>query len=305
MKDLIIVGAGPAGLSAARNAANLKLDAIVIESSVAGGLLSQNYPWKEVDSYLGMCGMKGSEVAGPMTSQVPKSVSIHENEQVLEIKKLKTGFKVKTTKASYSTKAIILAMGIMGQPRTIGVEGESLEGVHTVVKNPEDYKGKKVAVIGGGDTAVEYAITLSGAGAETTLIHRSEALRATGARTAELANTNVCIKLNCAVEKILGTDNVVALACKDNKTGKKEEIKVDRIFKCIGNTPNKEFLERIGVKMQDTHPKVKPNLETSIPGIFAAGDLTGNFMRISGAVVEGNRAALAAYSFLKSPYWGK
>ncbi len=305
MKDLIIVGAGPAGLSAALNAAHLKLDTLVLESSLAGGLLAQNYPWKEVDSYLGMCGMKGKEVAKQMVAQIPRSISIRENEQVLEIKKLKTGFKVKTTREEYTAKAVILAIGIMGQPRPLGIEGESLEGVYTVVKSPEKYKGKKVAVIGGGDTAVEYAITLAEAGAETLLIHRRDILRATGAKTKELHTTNVHLMFNSEVEKILGTAKVHAIVVRDNKSGKKQELKVDFVFKCIGNTPNRAFLEKTGVKMEKIHPEIKPNFETNIPGLYVAGDITGKLMKISEAVAEGNRALLSAYSFLKSPYWAE
>jgi len=305
MKDLIIVGAGPAGLSAALNAAHLKLDTLVLESSLAGGLLVQNYPWKDVDSYLGMCGMKGKEVAKQMVSQVPRSISIRENEQALEIKKLKTGFKVKTTRDEYTAKAVILAIGIMGQPRSLGIEGESLDGVYTVVKSPEKYKGKKVAVIGGGDTAVEYAITLAEAGAETLLIHRRDALRATGAKTKELHTSNVHLMFNSEVEKILGTAKVNAIVLRDNKSGNKQELKADFVFKCIGNTPNRDFLEKAGVKMEKIHPEIKPNFETNIPGLYVAGDITGRLMKISEAVAEGNRALLSAYSFLKSPYWAE
>lgn len=305
MKDLIIVGAGPAGLSAALNAAHLKLDTLVIEAKMAGGLPMQNYPWKEIDSYLGMCKMTGHNLAKKMVEQVPKTIDIHENEQVIEISKLKAGFKVKTTKATYTAKTIIIAIGIMGQPRRIGIEGENLEGVDTEIKSPAKFKGKKVAVIGGGDTAVEYAISLSQAGADVRLIHRRDALRATGAKAKELANTNVHVMFNCEVGKIHGTRHVEKIDCSNNKTGEKQTFEVDQVFECIGNMPSRDFLEKTGIKMEKIHPETKPNFETNITGLYVAGDITGKLMKISEAVAEGNRALLSAYSFLKSPYWAE
>ena len=305
MKDLIIIGAGPAGLSAALNAAHLKLDTLVLESSAAGGLPLQNYPWKELDSYLGMCGMSGKEAARKMVSQIPKTIEIHENEPTIEVKKLKTCFKVKTTKSTYTAKTMILAIGIMGQPRRLGVKGENLEGVYTVIKDLSKFKGKKVAIVGGGDTAVEYAINLSQAGAKTWLIHRRDSFRATGSKAKELSNTKTKVMFNTEVKEISGKKRLEKITCRNNKTGKEQVLQLDYLFTCLGNIPARDFLERTGLKMDNNHPFLKPNLETSIPGMYAAGDITKNLMKISQAVAEGNRALISAYTFLKSPYWAE
>jgi len=305
MKDLVIIGAGPAGLSAALNAAHLKLDTLLIESSAAGGLPLQNYPWKEIDSYLGMCGMPGKELAEKMVSQIPDSIEIRENEPALEVKKLKTGFKVRTTKGTYTAKTVIIAIGVMGQPRSIGVEGEGLEGVCTAIEDLDEFKGKKVAVIGGGDTAVEYAVNLSRAGAKTWLMHRRDSFRATGSNVKELSNTKTKILFNSEVKKLSGTKRVEKITYVNNKTGKEQTLKMDYVFKCIGNIPSKDFLEKTGIQMDNGHPVVKPDLGASIPGIYLAGDITKDLMKISQAVAEGNRALLSAYTYLKSPYWAE
>jgi len=173
MYDLAIVGAGPAGLTAELDAAYLKLKAVVLEAGEPGGALSQVYPWKKVDSFLGLRGMTGREIADRIIGHAKaEGAEIREKERVLEVRKLKA-FEIATDRGKLEASAVVLATGIRDLPRKLGVAGEGLEGVLYSLQDPGKLSGKCVVVVGGGDTAADCALGLRAAGADVTLVHSS------------------------------------------------------------------------------------------------------------------------------------
>ena len=158
--ELIVVGSGPGGLSAALTGACYKLKTLVLESASAGGALMNNYPWKIVDNHLGFKDLNGMECAEILVRHVrDEGVEIKENEAVEDIKRVDDGIMVETTKNKYSAKAVVLAIGL-GTPFKLGIPGENMDGVIYSLPDPGKYNGKRVLVVGGGDTAVECAMAL-------------------------------------------------------------------------------------------------------------------------------------------------
>jgi thioredoxin reductase (NADPH) len=301
--DLIIIGAGPAGLSAALDAEYLKLKTLVLEADRAGGALVQTYPWKTVCSFLGFSGMKGKEVADRIVGHVKSSgIEIHENEEVEEVR-VGRPFKIVTKKGSYESLAIIIATGMMGVPKKLGIPGEDLDGVIYSLANPENFKGKRVVAIGGGDAATDSALGLESAGAKVWLAHRRDELRAMDESRDELLKSGVRVLWNTEIESIAGKKKVERVILFNNKNNKKTEIDCDHVLISIGSVHARGWLEKAGVKMRDMLIEVDENGMTGVPGIFAAGDIVSKLKRIPQALATGERAAYSAYKYLKNPYW--
>ena len=301
--DVVVVGAGPAGLSAAITSVYYGLDVLVIDSAAAGGALINQYPWKKVDNYLGLHGKVGNEAAELMVSHAKaEKVKIHENETVTEIKQVGEDIKVKTNKFVYSAKAVVLAIGL-GSPRKLGVEGEDLEGVMFSLPNPKEFKGKKVLVVGGGDTAVEWGIELKRSGAEVSIVHRKDVFRATDKNVACIGSECVSVLWNTEVKKINGNGRAQKITLLNNKEGKENIWDVDAVVFALGTVANTEFLQKIGVNIKDNKLVVDSDMRTNIKGVFAAGDVVGKWIRIPQAVGEGGLAGLNAFKYVKNPYW--
>lgn len=302
--DVIVVGGGPAGLSAAITAAYYKLNVLVLDSAYAGGALMNQYPWKKVDNYLGLCGKKGAEVAKMMVDHAKaEKVTIKENESVLDVRKEGEDFNVTTAKNIYSCKAVVMACGL-GSPKKLGVEGETLEGVCYCLPEPERYRGKKVVVVGGGDTAVECAIELKRKGANVTIVHRKDAFRATEKNVACIGEECVNILWNTEAKRIEGDGFVQKVALFNNKDNTEVVWEVDAVLFSLGTVANTDFLQKLGVRVEGSKVVVDSELRTNIKGVFAAGDVVGKWIRIPQAVGEGGFAGLNAFKYVKNPYWG-
>ncbi len=303
--ELIIVGAGPAGLSAALTAAYFKLKTLVVESGAAGGALANIYPWKEVYCYLGFRGLKGGEIAKRMVEHVrSEGIEIHENEEVKNIIKSKgKDIIVETTKGKYITNTVILATGL-NVPKKLNIPGEEYDNVYYHLPVPEKFKERKVIVVGGGDTAVERALILQINGAETTLVHRRDTLRASDENIAKIKESNIEIIWNTELKKIGRKNNKLIVTLLNKKNDKRMEMEFDSVFIAIGTTSNKEFFDRVNIKLDEkNHVIVDECARTNIEGIFAAGDIVGRWLRIPEAVGEGGYAALNAYKYIRNPYW--
>lgn len=307
--DLIVVGGGPAGLSAALTGACYKLKTIVIDASSAGGAPMSNFPWKIVDNTLGFRNMTGKQVAEIFVKHIKdEGVIIKENESVENISRddTKDEILVETNKNTYTAKAVIIAIGVIGKPRKIGVQGENLNNVHYTLADPNSYANKNVLVVGGGDTAVEWAVGLDKAKAETTIIHRKDVFRANEKNQNDIKESNVKILWNTEVKEIFGKDgkaNGVKLI--NNQTNEITEKNFDEIFIGLGNIPHSEFLEKIKVTTDEKKMKilVDDTMRTNIKGIFAAGDITQRWLKIPEAIGEGGYAGICAYKYIKNPYW--
>ncbi|MBU4266397.1 MAG: NAD(P)/FAD-dependent oxidoreductase [Candidatus Altiarchaeales archaeon] len=302
--ELIIVGSGPAGLSAGLTASYFKLKTLIMESGFAGGALTNQYPWKVVDNCIGFKDMKGAEIADQMVEHIKaEGVEIKENETVTDIKPRGESITITTGKSEYSAKSVILTLGL-GVPRKLGIPGENLDGVIYSLPRPENYAGKKALVTGGGDSAVESAMALQKAGADTTIIHRKDVFRASEENTRKINESGVTIKFNTEAKEILGDGKVEQVKLINNQTNAEETGEFDLVLVSIGTIPNKEFLEKIGIELGEKGVKVDELFRTNIQGIFAAGDVVGTWKRIPKAIGEGGFAGINAFKYVKKPYWG-
>ncbi len=303
-RDLIIIGGGPAGLAAALDAKYLKLDALVLEAERAGGALSQSYPWKTVDSYLGFNGMTGRQIANRVVDHARKAgAEVREFEEVKDVKRTNHSFCVKTDKGEYRASAVIIATGMRGVQRKLSVPGEDLEGVSHFVTSIKRFEGKSILVVGGGNSAADCALGLEEAGARVWLAHRRDEMRATGENKERITKSGITMLWNTEVEKIEGNGAVEKAVVVDNKTKKKQTLKLDGVIVCIGSVPSKDYLQHLGIRMTDSLVKVDRDGMTNIKGVFAAGDIVDNIKRIPQALATGERAAYSAFRFIKNPYW--
>lgn len=304
--DLIIIGCGPAGLSAALTACYLKLKHIVLEANIAGGAPIQAYPWKMVDSFLGFKDAKGSKVAKIMVEHVKKEGSeIKEGEEVKEIRKNKGVFEVLTEKSVYKARCVLIATGTIGTPRKLGIKGEANVHVHYSIRDPSEFKGKTVIVVGGGDSAVEAALALKGCGADVTLIHRRDELRASEKNKEEIKRSGIEILWNTELKEVIGDDKIEKVLLYNNKSGAVSQKKVSDVFIFIGSVLNTDFIKNLGIKMEENKVLVDRDMKTSVDGVYAAGDITGILKRIPEAIGEGHLAVYSIFKYLRQPYWAK
>ncbi|RLB41231.1 MAG: thioredoxin-disulfide reductase [Deltaproteobacteria bacterium] len=302
MRDLIIVGAGPAGLTAGMYAARARLNVVLFERMAPGG---QVLLTDIIENYPGFPdGISGFELMDRMRKQAEKFGLTIENREVLSFKfdhELKT---VVTDKGEEQAQAVILASG--ANPRKLGIPGEELltgKGVsYCATCDGPFYRDLEVAVIGGGDTAVEEALFLTKFATRVYLIHRRDQLRATKIlQERVMENDKVKIIWNTVPLEILGDKAVEAIELKNVKTSEQSTLKIQGVFIFIGYEPNTQVLQ--GLIELDELGFIKTNaiMETSVPGVFAAGDIRSkNLRQISTAVGEGATAAFSAEKYLEN-----
>jgi thioredoxin reductase (NADPH) len=304
--ELIIIGAGSGGLAAGIYGARSGLKTLVIDEKLAGGTAADA---PVVENYPGFPQITGGELAQNMTLHCKKTgATIHEIETVtaLELKGEKKI--VKTTRAEYEAKAIIIATG--SHYREIGVKGEKEfrgKGVsYCGVCDGPFFKGKRVLVIGGGNSAATTTLYLSGIAAEVVVTHRRDAFRAEEALVKDIASKeNVKIFWNTEVKEIKGEKFVNKVVVHHTKEGETKEIAVDAVFVQIGEAPNSQIAREAGLDV-DEHGYIKTDLfqRTNVAGVYAAGDVTTHPVKQVGtAVGQGITAALEAYGYIRRPYY--
>jgi thioredoxin reductase (NADPH) len=306
--DLIIVGGGAAGLAAGIYGARSGLKVLIIEENLAGGTTGDA---PIVENYPGFQSILGSELAEKMVLHAKKTGAIiHEIEAVTSLDF--TGEKkiVKTSRAEYEASAIVLASG--AHYREVGVKGEKEfkgKGVsYCGVCDGPFFKGKRVLIIGGGNSACITTLYLSGLATEVFVVHRREAFRAESALVKDLeTKENIKVFWNSEVREIKGDKVVTAAVINDIKTGKLTELAVDGVFVQIGESPNSLLAKEAGVKTEDSgHVSIDIHQRTNIPGVYAAGDVSNHpVMQIGTAVGQGITAALEAYGYIRRPYYLK
>lgn len=304
--DVIVVGAGPAGLTAGIYAARSGLRTLVLERGTPGGLaveapLIENFPGFPE-------GISGIDLTGRLVRQAKEEgVEIHELEEVtgldLEMKEKRT----KTSKAIYTSTALIIASG--RRYRKLGVPGErELRGrgvSYCAVCDGAFFKGRKVVVVGGGNGASISAIYLANLASKVMLVHRRHKLRAEEALVKDLLESKVEILLNKEVERIEGESKVERVVLLDNRIGETDEIDVDGVFIQVGEVPNSHVAEEAGVKVtEDGYIIIDDRQRTSIQGVYAAGDVTiSPVKQIGTAVGQAIVAANDAFGHIKRPYY--
>lgn len=302
--DVIIVGIGPAGLTAGLYAARRNLKVLVIGESL-GGQMS----WAHVvENYPGVEPVSGSELAERMKKQAEKAGCEIRTGVVKGLDLRGETKKVTTSEGEFTAKAVIIATGC--GHRKLNAEGEEKfigKGVsYCSTCDGPLFKGKKVAVIGGSDTAVKSALYLSELASETFMIHRKDQFRAEEMNQENLKKTNVKIIWDSVVERIEGEDRVKKIIIKNVKTNETSELEIDGVFIEVGEVPTTEIVKAAGIEINEKNfISVNENKETNIPGVYAAGDVTGSLAQIVTAAAGGADAAMNAYLFMKGGFYGE
>lgn len=304
--ELIIIGAGAAGLASGIYGARSGLKTLVLDEKLAGGTTADA---PVIENYPGFQSITGVELAQKMAAHCRSSgATIREFEAVASLDLKGEKKIVKTNRGVYEAKAVIIASG--SHYREIGVPGEKEfrgRGVsYCGICDGPLFKGKRVLVVGGGNSAVITALYLAGIVSEVKIAHRRDVFRAEEALVKDLKRKeNVEILWNTEVREITGGKVVEKVAVFNNKTGETAEISVDGVFVQVGEAPNSQLAKDAGVEVDEKgYIKVDVFQRTNIPGVYAAGDVTNHPVKQVGtAVGQGITAALEAYGFIRRPYY--
>lgn len=297
MYDIIVIGMGPAGFNAAIYAARSGLSVLMLEKDSPGGLLNK---MNIVENYLGFESIKGPELASKMFFHTQALEIPYKIEEVRDIKLEENKKIVTTTKGVYEGKAVIVCGG--RQPRKTNLENEnSLVGKgisYCAICDAPLYRGKKVAIIGGGNSAFEEGIYLSDFVSELYILNRSDKLRADEVLQKEASEkSNIKIMMNAIVKEIKEENGKVSkIILEDGK-----ELDIEGIFVYIGFEPKVNYLNNLNILTSEGYIDVDENRRTKISGIYAAGDIIKKELyQISTAAADGAIAAISAKRDIKN-----
>jgi thioredoxin reductase (NADPH) len=300
--DLLIIGGGPAGLTAGIYAVRSGLRAAVVEREALGGQIATT---PIVENYPGFTSVGGKTLVDIMVSHALQYVQIFQGEAVVD---LKTGKPIGavTNRRKFLTKSVLLATG--ATHRHLNVRGESrLAGRGVSYCSTCDgplFKGKKVVMVGGGNSAVTEALHLSHMGVEVTLIHRRDKLRAQDVLARQLADNNIEVLWDTEIKEIRGEERVEELLLINNKTKKTTTFNTNGVFIAIGYSPALELAEMLGVEVsEDGYIKHDGKHRTNVPGVYSAGDVEGGYKQIVTASGQGAEAAMTIFEDMINPYW--
>ncbi len=301
--DVIIIGSGPAGLTAALYAGRAELDTIIIEKApLSGGQIINTY---EVDNYPGIPGISGFELATKFREHCDRLDMNFITGEVISFK-IEDGIKAATLEDGtvYRGKTSIIATG--ANPRKLMVEGEEkLAGMgvsYCATCDGAFFRNKITAIVGGGDVAVEDAIFLARLCKKVYVIHRRNEFRAERSYINKLMSLeNVEIIWDSAVKEIKGKEQVEQITIKNLKTEESMELDVDGIFIAVGNTPSSEVYKDIIQMDSNGYIIAGENCDTNIPGVFAAGDIrTKELRQIITAASDGANSITAVEKYLNT-----
>jgi len=300
--DLIVVGAGPAGMTAGIFGARSGLKTLVLDKGICGGLSNEA---TDIDNYPGFRRIGGMELAEKMKAQTTEYAEIKELEGVnkIEIKEKEQKMMVFTEKDAYLSNAVVLCTGT--KKRKLGVKGEDEflgRGVsYCATCDGFFFKDKPVIVVGGGNSAVKEALYLKNVGCAVTLIHRRDELRAEQYLHTKLENAGVHILWNSVVKEIKGDKAVGSVVRYDKESGIEDELPVDGVFVYVGEDPVNALATQMDVELdKDGYIITDKSQQTNQERVYAAGDVTGGVRQIVVACAEGAIAATSAYEDLTS-----
>lgn len=308
MKDIIIIGAGTAGLTAAIYALRAGKSVLVLEQGSYGGQII-NTP--KVENYPGIEQISGYEFASSLFKQAEKLGMEYRSEKVIQIKEALTGGEelsaaekkaapktVETEQGSYKTKAVILATGAKNRPLGLEKEEEYTgKGIsYCATCDGMFFRGKKVAVVGGGNTALEDAAFLSNYCEKVYVIHRRDTFRGEEKLVKELqAKENVEFLLNKTVEALEGEMTLQAVLLRDKMSGEESRLEISGLFVAIGQVPETGTFAELVALDENGYILAGEDCRTSVDGIFAAGDCRKkNVRQLTTAAADGAVAALGA-----------
>lgn len=301
--EIAIIGGGPAGLTAALYAGRSMVKTIVLERGAVGGQL---WNTADIDDYPGLSMQTGPEVAQKFEEHAKKFGAEFEFGTVSNISKDGDEFVIKTDEGDeYRATAVVVTVG--GEARKLGVPGEQeLAGAgvsYCAVCDGAFFQDKTIAVVGGGDSALEEGAFLTRYGSKVYLVHRREDFRASPLLVEHFDASGKTEKiLNSVVEEIVGDGKVSGLKIKNTETGEESTLEVDAVFPFIGFTPHSDIFEPGLIETDEGgHIITDFKMETKTPGLFAAGDVRSQYVRqITNAVGDATTAALAAAAHVES-----
>ena len=293
--DIIIIGGGPAGLTAAVYARRAGKSVLLLEKEGFGGQIASS---PKVENFPGFAAISGAELADRLYSQADELGARLELEEVLEIRDgaVKT---VVTDYGAYDCKALILATGM--KHRTLGLPGEDAMGgiSYCAVCDGSFYKGRDTAVCGGGNTALQDALFLSDICRKVTVIHRRDEFRGDPILVEQLKKRpNVDFAMNTVVTGLLGDGSLSGLALKNTVTGEESQLAVDGLFEAVGQLPEKKLASSVAEVDEAGFVPAAEDCLTSAAGVFVAGDCRAKEVRqLTTACADGAVSALAACKF--------
>ena len=300
MYDIIIIGYGPAGCTAGIFAQRRGMKTLILGDM---GSLTQVEEATIIDDWPGDSEIKGIDLMEKFRKHVKKLGIEVKEERAIGARKSGKGFSVKTDKNEFQGKTLVIATGSKHRKGIVKGENKfSGKGVsYCATCDAPLFRGKKVAVIGGGDSAVTYALLLQDIGAQTILIHRRDQLRAAETWQKKILKSKVKILWDSVVTEIKGDQSVKSIVVMNKKTKKVEEMLMDGVFIALGTIPTSEIAKNIGVKLNEWgFITVDKEQKTNIAGVFAAGDCCDNpSKKIVTAAADGAIAADSAYQLLK------
>ncbi len=301
--DVIIIGGGPAGLSAGIYSSRAKLLTLILnEGSFGGQIIMTN----EVANYPGVQQTNGYILANIMKKQAKSfGCKLKSNAKIV---KYNIKDKIKTIELEdgriFTGKTVIFATG--GKPRNLDVPGEEKykgSGVsYCATCDGDFFQDKEIIVVGGGNSALEEAITLTNYASKVTIVHQFDHFQAFPAVIEEVkSNSKIDFIMESKITELTGIESLNKVIIKHIPTGKTKVMRIDGVFIFIGYIPNTKDLDQILKLNQNSEIIVNTNMETDIPGVFAAGDsIAKRFRQITTAVADGTIAALSAAEYLKN-----
>jgi thioredoxin reductase (NADPH) len=290
--QLIIIGAGPAGLSAAVYGNRYRLNFLIIGDK-PGGTVPEGHL---IDNYLGFKSIKGPELAKKFVAHSPTEII---KESVKSIRQNNKNFEVLTDKNQYQSQSLILGLGMKARKLGFKNEDEFLnKGIYYCLPADLDsLKNKISAVVGGGDSALITALKIPEGAKKVYLIHRRDEFRGAPALVDEIKKKgNIELVLSAQITEAKGREKLESIILDNGK-----ELKISQLFIEVGGIPNVYLYGELGLKMENNFIVVDKNQATNIPGVFAAGDITNNPLKqIITAAAEGAIAATSAYNYLKN-----
>lgn len=300
-KQLIILGSGPAGLTAAIYAKRAELDVLVVEKNMmSGGQVLNTY---EVDNYPGLPGINGFEMGMKFREHADRLGVPFISDEITGLEKTEDGYVLTGETGTYKGTALIVATGAthrkLGLPREEELVGRGVSYCATC--DGAFFRGRDVAVVGGGDVAVEDAIFLARLCRQVYVVHRRHELRAAKSLQARLLSMeNVEMVWDSVAEELTGEDLVDGLVVRHVKTGEKRRLEVDGVFVAVGILPNSELIKGLADQDESGYLKAGEDGVTSSPGLFVAGDVrTKNLRQIVTAVSDGANCVTSVERYLE------
>ena len=299
-KELIIIGGGPAGLTAAIYARRAKLDMLLLEDQILGGQVRNSY---SIENYPGFKIVSGGELADLMQGQAEDLGAEIDEFDMVERVDFSGDLKiVETNNYIYKTNSVIISTG--ATPRKLTIENEakfSGKGVHyCAVCDGAMYDGKIIGVVGGGNSALEEALFLTKFASKVVLIRRYDYFRGEKSTLEEVMNNpKIEVLYNEDLVNVIGDNFVEKAIIKNTNTGEVKEIPMDAVFGYIGTEPKTDYFKEYIELTKSGYIKANELMRTNVPGVFAAGDVREKeYRQITTAVADGTIAALEAEKYI-------